>query len=465
MNAGARWILAALIAFAPLPFGAVLGWTTSLLATCLGILLIVVAGHALATSRPLPHACGWIGLAAVVAALPGALQLLPLPRPLLKLLSPETARFYGTYTLRGASWRPLSEAPDATAASLLWLGACAAAACLVAMLCDRRDVRKILLVLVALGATEAFYGILEFLSGRNRIFLYEKQFYLDSATGTYINRNHFAGLMVLLLPVGLGWLLARRAPAPSGAGGLRERLLALAGARTHKTLLLGLAVALMGAGLALSFSRAGVVLGLLVMAGTVTLCRLAPGRPRFGRRWPGLSWAAALALLALLPLTIRGPGRLGTMMEDVPQELAAGAGRTAVWASTLRIIADHPLLGTGLGTFGVVFPRYRPLEIQSTYTHAHQDYLQWLAETGAAGALAGLLLLGGLLMTARRALRSPGEATDRALAAGICAALAGFALHGLVDFNGHIPANLLVAWVLAGSLVVLARTEPAGAAG
>jgi O-antigen ligase len=158
-----------------------------------------------------------------------------------------------------------------------------------------------------------------------------------------------------------------------------------------------------------------------------------------------------------VPLAVRGPGRLAAMAAELPAELSADTGRAAVWAAAVRIAGDHPLLGTGLGTFGGVFPRYRPLAIQSAYTHAHQDYLQWLAETGVLGGLAGALLLAGLAWTAARAVQNPDRGADRMLATGVAAGLGGLALHGLVDFNGHIPANTLLAAALAGVLVVLAR--------
>jgi len=459
---GARWALAVLVALGPLPFGAVLGWTTALFAACFGLLLLVTAISYLAAPRRLAVGCGRIAAAGGLLALPALLQLVPLPSWLLEKLAPATASFYALNAVDGERWRPLTQDPAATIAALLWLATCIAAAVLVAALFDSRSVRALVLVLLAIGVLEAFYGILEYLSGRNQIFLYEKRYYLDSVTGTYINRNHFAGLMVMLLPVGLAWLLARagRQADSSNPSTLRQRLLALADSGLNQTVLLALAVAMMGTGLALSFSRAGVTLGLLTMAVVAGIQSWTSPHRRFRRSRAEWYWVGGLLLLALIPLAIRGPGRLATVAEDVPEELRSEAGRTAVWAATLKMAAEHPVSGTGLGTFGQAFGRYRPMEVQSTYTHAHQDYLQWFAETGVIGALAGLAVVAGLALTAVQALKRSEGARDRALAAGICAGLIGFALHSLVDFNGHIPANTLIAAVLAATLVVLARPRP-----
>jgi O-antigen ligase len=216
----------------------------------------------------------------------------------------------------------------------------------------------------------------------------------------------------------------------------------------------------MAAGLALSFSRAGVTLGALALALTLALATMTARRTRFRRPRAVWGMAAALVLLALVPLSVRGPGRLATMAEDLPQELSATAGRPVVWAGALNIGMDHPLLGAGLGTFGGTFPRYRPLAVQSTYTHAHQDYLQWFAETGFLGVICALLFAGGLIVVATRSLRPRAYGHGRYMACGLIAGLGGLALHGLVDFNGHIPANTLMAAVMAGMLVVLARPLP-----
>ena len=462
MTRAARMALGTLVVLAPLPFGSVQGWATGLLAMGLGLTLVLAACATLRTPQPLPAGCGWIALATGTLALPAVLQLIPLPPALLRLLSPATAGLLAEVAPDAATWHTLSEDPTATLSALLWLVACGTAAFLVALLHDQGSVAGLFPVLLGVGAMEAFYGIIEYLSGRNSIFLYAKRFYLDSVTGTYINRNHFAGLMVMLLPVGLAWLLARRREAGRLAPdlGWRRRLLAMSERTTLQDGLLGLALTVMAAGLALSFSRAGVTLGALALALTLVLATATARRTRFRR--PRAVWAVAagLALLALVPLSVRGPGRLASMAEDIPQELSAAAGRPVVWAGALQMGMDHPLLGTGLGTFGVAFPRYRPLALQPTFTHAHQDYLQWFAETGLLGVIAALLVTLGLLVVAVRSLRPRAYGRGRLLACGLIAGSCGLALHGLVDFNGHIPANTLLASVMAGMLVVLARPLP-----
>jgi len=60
---------------------------------------------------------------------------------------------------------------------------------------DRNAKKRLVYALIALGAFEAFYGLVQYLTGWQQIFAYVKKYYLEDATGTYINRNHFAGFL------------------------------------------------------------------------------------------------------------------------------------------------------------------------------------------------------------------------------------------------------------------------------
>ncbi|MFQ5766568.1 MAG: O-antigen ligase family protein [Acidobacteriota bacterium] len=455
-----RWGLLALLFLAPLPFGSVVGPAWAFLAAGFGLLLAVAAVSFLTESRPFPRHCLWVVFAAALLSIPALLQLIPLPPFLVKLLSPAAADLYAAGGELPLVWMPLSVDRSATLAGLLWIGTCGAAAFLTVALFDRRSIRPLLGGLLILGTGEALYGLMEFLSGQNRIFFYHKIYYTESVTGTYINRNHFAGLMVMLLPVGLGWLLARGgAMRPARDAGWRARCLALGDPEVSKNLLLALVAAVMAAGLALSFSRAGVALGAMALGAVFLLWYRFTRSRRSGGAWRGLIWAGLILVLAVLPLTIRGGGRLATASTDLPSELGSPAGRPVVWAATAGIFRDHPVLGTGLGTFQQVFTRYRPPGTGGIYQHAHEDYLEWLAETGIMGALCGAGFFAGLCFVVYRALAGRWTEPDLGLKLGLVVGLACLALHGLVDFNGHLPANTLIASVLAASLLVLGRED------
>jgi O-antigen ligase len=454
-----RWGFVALVAFAPLPFGSVVGWSTTLLTCGVGLLLAAVSAESLRLRSPFPAPGAFAAVAGTsLLLLPAALQLIPLPASLMGVVQPASLGHYEAFAPPGGTWFPLSQNPDLTRASLIWIATCGAAALLTPLLFDRRSVRVLLAALLLVAAGEAFYGLLQYLSGWNRIFLYEKQYYTDSVTGTYINRNHFAGLMILLVPLGLSWLLAQARWSPAAKrGGWRSRLAALASPESNQILLLGLALTIMGAGLSLSYSRAGVAMGLLASLVILGAHALSPALRGPRRRARTLAVALVVLAAAALPVAMRGTGRLATAPEDVSRELAGDAGRPAVWRATVAMAIDHPVLGTGLGTFGQVFPRYRGDGAQLAYAHAHQDYLEWISETGLLGGVVALLIATGLALALTRALRHAHSPMDRALILGVAAGLAAIALHGLADFNFHIPANALLAAVLIGILLTYCR--------
>ncbi|HVB33518.1 MAG TPA: O-antigen ligase family protein [Patescibacteria group bacterium] len=268
--------------------------------------------------------------------------------------------------------------------------------------------------------------------------------------GPYVNRNNYAGLMEILIPVAAAYAFTRRA-------GDSRRLLAM------------FAVAIAVASLLLSGSRGGMVALLAEMVVFGILCF---HRKRFARWRRYSAVAGALALSAGVALSVwMNPGYLSERIESVASFPAAPevtlGQRLIVTRDTLHMAWDHRWLGTGLGSFMAVFPRYQSFAGNGIWEHAHDDYAEALAETGLSG---GLLLLAGLIVFFRAAF---GGLSDRlyfsagwiqlACALGCCGAL----VHSLVDFNLHIPANAAWFAVCAGlaTTPAIARREPGGPEG
>ncbi len=247
--------------------------------------------------------------------------------------------------------------------------------------------------------------------------------------GPYVNRNHFAGLMELWCPLALGlaflpqnslprrWLWCAMAMVMGGA-------VVLSGSRGGA---LSLAAAVVSFALLLTAQRGGrrAVIGLLVAMMVVGLGVLALDQGDVLERYKGM----------LRP-------------HQVQQEDAA-AYRMAAWADTFTLFRQNWLLGSGLDTFGTLFPAVRKFSTDLLWTHAHNDYLQFLAETGVIGGALGMwLLFAGGVEATENLKRATGTATG-AILAGIAAGCIGFLAHGWLDFNFHIPAN-------AANFVVLA---------
>ena len=108
------------------------------------------------------------------------------------------------------------------------------------------------------------------------------------------------------------------------------------------------------------------------------------------------------------------------------------------------MIRDHLWLGSGLETYGVLSDSYRSFYSNLRWLQAHNDYLQWVAETGLVGAGLAVWFLVALARSGAEKLRDAASGSERRL---VAAALTGCLLallHSLVDFPLRIPANALL---------------------
>ena len=386
--------------------------------------------------RPLPLPAITLPVLAL-AAIP-ALQLLPLPDGLSALMAPGLAR-------TGATPPPtISVEPYQTSLALVrWLAYSAFLIAALDALARPGALTAALGAVALLGFAEALYGIGNLMLGNAGLLWLPRAAYFADATGTLVNRNHFATVLVLALAALLArhWLVAGR--------------LAI-GREPGPTAILFAGAVPMGLGVLLSHSRAGI--GSLCV-GWLAITMLTP-RSREGRR---ARWI--LAALAAVVLGYAAHSGLDPVVErfaELPGDLdARDGGRPALWRDTADLVRDFPVLGAGAGTFETVFPAYaRRTVTQLLYSHAHQDYLQIAAE----GGLVALALVAAALIAfawtvgsgiARRHGRT--RVALAALTAGVGAAL----LHACVDFPLHIPGVAFLVILMGAAALTLATSEAA----
>ncbi len=265
------------------------------------------------------------------------------------------------------------------------------------------------------------------------------------AFGPYANRAHFALLMEMVLPIGLAWFLL---------GGWRAKLWGW-------TLVLG------GGAVGKAASRAGIALLLLQLV-AVPLLIWGPGLRALLRRPPfaGERSRAVLVRIGLVGALVLGGGMWigGPMMRE---RLAsrfredALSIRGEIWGATLRMIADHPVFGVGLGAFATMYPRYDPSNGLRRTAEAHNDYLQLVAETGVVGGLLGGAFLLFVMGVVRRAFSWAGTSSraEAATALGASVGILTSLIHSAVDFGLQITANALTFLGLLAVLLRLCRTR------
>lgn len=433
--------------------GAVRLATRSLFA---GVALGLAALVLLAVPREQRPSRAWcLALAGLPALL--LLQLLPLPVSLLDVLSPAGAalmREFWPGPLIGCDGGtliaptppgtlPLSIDPVSTWRTLFRVSAALAAfAAGVSYFANSGErIRRLALAVATFTALEAAYGLYEWRAAVPRILWRIKTDYTDCATGTLVNRNHFAMLLYLGIACTLVVLIGRiRRPSAGDRG--REMLLRA---------LLALTVGLQIAGIVATQSRAGLAVSLLVIVPALPfLLRGGSGEVR------GVA-ALVLAILAVPIVVYVGPDFVNRVQE-LPNEWAGTASRGAVLRLSLPLLRSFPLLGTGGGSFEWIFPLYRSEEIYGRYDYAHDDYLQQLIETGFPGLLLALLPAALFATAAWKRWRS-----RRRLPAGwpIWGALAAVAVHELVDFGLQIPAHAVLVGLLAGASLPRTSARPA----
>ena len=180
-------------------------------------------------------------------------------------------------------------------------------------------------------------------------------------------------------------------------------------------------------------------------------------------RLPAIGALAALLAIAVLVGTAiadRGGSDPLSKRTGISRLGSADSRRYDYWRVGIEAFADKPLTGVGAGGFRAEWVRERP--VRDPALEVHSLPLEMLTELGLPGLLAFGLLVGGVAVAGRRALRVHPE-----LAPGACAAAAVWALHATIDWDWQLPAVTLPAIVLAGTLIAMSesgRAEPAEAA-
>lgn len=224
--------------------------------------------------------------------------------------------------------------------------------------------------------------------------------------------------------------------------------------------LLGAAILLvMSLGVFVSRSRAGF---LILVAGALFMALAAlPDR----KRWPVIALGLGTIALAWMLGNLHSGGSVGTRLAATSLQSATFSARWAMIEGALRIYVEYPLTGSGLGSFKLLYPMFRPVTDQTTGAYfVHNDYLQVLAEGGPLLLLLALVPVGVLAFVGLRLALSCVFERVRPrhwLALGIAAGLGGAALHMTVNFLVYLPIGGLLIGVMAGALLVLGReSEP-----
>ena len=320
--------------------------------------------------------------------------------------------------------------------------------CAYGMLCFlsgqtlRRSVqaRKLAVIFALYGFVIAGLALLQGVAPNGKLYWLRQPRIGGWTYGPYVNHNHYAGLMELLVPIPLILSCTRLAHE-------KERIAA------------GIAAAAMTGTVFLCGSRGGM---LALLAEFVVLAVVAVRQKKGARLAVGVG-AFAVVLLSLL--TWLGGKELTARVTSIPTEARSeisGGIRLTIDRDTLQMFRNKPLLGWGLRTFPVVYPQFRTFYTNFFVNEAHNDYLQLLVETGLLGFAT---MVWFLIVLYRNAWCKIGDWMSDLSGAVTLACLLGFTgilVHSALDFNLQIPANAALFYVfctIAASPPLLQRAR------
>jgi O-antigen ligase len=307
-----------------------------------------------------------------------------------------------------------------------------------------RIINHLIVVIFLVGVFESLYGIFEFFSGHHHILNLDWSSRIRSVTGTFVNSNYFAGYLLMVIPLSIGYLYSRDMNQLGRPRGWRRQLSSLDG----KTLLFGFGLILMILALLLSASRMGIV-SLLISFSLISLLFRNPQGEQRVSRLPVLIFG-----LALLWGIWIGLDAVASRFFWVSEGLRS---RYIIWVDTFGILKDFPFWGSGLGSFTEVFSTYQSSHILRLTTHAENDFLQIASEVGLLGAGLLLTLFLFLLLKTISGIRSLSRRKpQRYIAIGGLVGLLALMFHSIVERNIQVPANAFLYTVIWAMVLQIA---------
>ena len=332
LSAIARYSLYALLIFTPLAYGSVQGWAISTIH-----LLTIIALTALLIQKTWTWDWKWIST--------------PLDIPIVALLIVTILSSIFSMHQRISLW-----------SIILLLNYLTIYYLVIHTINTRSQLRNLTYVIIAVAASLSIFGLMTKL-GDNPFPWYDYSHLkrgTDVVSSTYVNPNHFAGYLEMVLPLALGMFLL--------------------GFRGGKLILLSYLTLILLTGLLISLSRGGWVstaMSLAFMASALLVS------PFFEKKKLLLSCIGGSLLIALIVLPNRPVVEEILTVSEKAEDVSLSS-RVSVWRSTVAMTLDRPFFGTGPGTYTIVFTQYQPPGMIGRYTMAHSDYLHFIAETGLA---------------------------------------------------------------------------------
>nr|WP_010133615.1 O-antigen ligase family protein [Microbulbifer agarilyticus] len=369
------------------------------------------------------------------------IQQFRLPIAWLQWMAPETAATYlaANPALTSAT---ISLDPNQTHVALIkGVAYCCFLLLVLALVTSTKRLKTLALTVVLAGTFQAFYGVLLALSGSETTWV--MGFTNNGiATGGFRYKNHYGNYLVMCLCLGIGLLIASL--GGTSGGKLRQRLKDLVNMLLGGKAVLRLCLAMMVIGLVMSHSRMAnaAFFASLSIVGALGLL-LIRNRSR--------SLTILLASLMVIDLMIVGSWfGMDRLRQEIEETSFSQETRDEVNQYGMSLIEQHPIAGTGAGSFYSSFPSVKGSGINIFYDQGHNDYLQFSIEYGLpATLLVGAAVLWSLYH-AFVALRTRRDSMMQGLAFAALMAIVAELIMLTTDFHLQAPATAMYFLMLLG---------------
>jgi len=442
-----------LFIFTPLAFGTTEPWSYAIMETITAFALLFFFISILKNKE---------GFYSVPGATPFLLflfyilfQLIPLPPFIVEFLSPDAFKIHqATHLITGTeSWMSLTLNPKATLSEFFRYSTYGMFYILTVQLLSKKGMlQATVLVITLFGGLLAFSSILQFYLTEDMALWFRHIPDNSIVVGPYVNHNHYAGLMEMIFPVVLGLFLFYR-PRIGNTSLIKGIAEIFSQEKANIHILIGASALLIVVSIFVSLSRGAMIstcLSLMLFTFFLLKRKISKGNTTL-----------IIGIIILSALSIGWFGWDQILERFARLKNAQGIiyeSRLDFWKDTLDIIRHYKITGSGMGTFSHIYPLHRSLNSDRFLTHAHNDYLELLAEGGIIGFLLIASFLAALFLKTYMVFSKRRDAFSIYLYMGSITALLSILLHSFTDFNMHIGANGLWFFFIAGIAVSSANT-------
>jgi O-antigen ligase len=352
------------------------------------------------------------------------------------------------------NWRTLSVYLHATRTELLKILSYLGIFLLIVNYVDsKRKLMRISTIIVLSGIIVALLGIAQKVTGATKIYWFWEPVFKKDASffGPFVNPNHFAGYIEMVIPVSIGLFIVKwKNMAKEQLRGIREFLIKMGEEKVCKLILFSFLIILMVGALFLSSSRGGVIsfLGSMIYL----LLMLTKREKRRGSVYIVVGFLVCIFFF-LIWMGIRPLIEEFSSIQDISKDYDIQY-RFQNWKDAGKLVRDFPLFGIGLGTFSAIFPTYKTIKLQYYYLYLENDYLELLCEMG----IVGFTIFFWFMLSLFRNIALGYSKYDAVEVSsvryisfyGCLPGIVAMMIHSFWDFNMHIPSNALLLTMLMG---------------